>query len=211
MTTPRFPNTGVRGGAVSQVSKNGKIDGQKTPGKGCTITPNIMGYRGLPAGIRTWPYYIDPATSAVMKAAFRANFDAINSDQLERGSDFRFQETSINDAHLFISPPGGSAPPLSKTDLATTHVHGNRDGSIRTTWTVVIDAPLSADLADTLAAHEIEHAVGADDDYGIDHGISTEPDWNYPTVMYYAPPAIAGQKMDACTLAVIDANVNREK
>ena len=211
-TSPqRFPNGGRRGSSISRMTKDKKIDGPKTPGKGCTVASNVPGYRGLPAGVRKWNFYIDPATPKVIQDAFRSNFELINQDQMLRSRTFRFAETTIEKAQLFISPPGSVGPSLRPGDVATTHIRENRDGSVRTTWTVVTNSPIDKALADTMAAHEIGHTTGVDDDQGTGPLPEVGPDSSYPTVMYWAVGDIKGLKMDPCTLSVIDANVNRGK
>jgi hypothetical protein len=200
---PRSGKIGLGGGGGSKVSF------PKTPGKGCTLANKIPGVLGMPAGFKQWNFYIDPSTTKIMQDAFRQNFELINADQAARGRNFRIVETSIEQAYSFISPPGATAPPLRPADLATTYAQKNRDGSLRTTWTTVSLAPIDSALALTLAAHEIGHAFGADEDLGSTLGPKPMPDDDYPTVMYATPPKIAGLTMDPCTLAIIDASANR--
>ncbi|HEX6833599.1 MAG TPA: hypothetical protein VF132_08695 [Rudaea sp.] len=187
-----------------------KIKYPKASGKGCTIAPNMPGNRGLPRGITTWKYYIAPTTSSVMQAAFRAAFEAVNKDQASRGSNFSFQETTnFGEAKSAIAPPTRGLPPLRETDIATTHVRNNRDGSVRTTWTATSAAPIPYSLAKTAAAHEVGHITGSDDTYGLEEPSGEHhPDADYPTVMYFSPTAVEGASFDPCTLAAIDANVN---
>lgn len=200
----RFPNRGRGGGAGKDRGR--LVDYPGTPGKGCSLTPNIKGVRGLLPGMKRWVYYIDPAVPSFMQSALRDNYDAINRDQKARGSDFQFVEVNDhNHAESIFTIPRKGISKVGAGGVVSTKVYFDRDGYITDTYTVVPNAPLTADMWNTIAPHEIGHTTGLDDSTG---DLTRDPDNKHPTVMSHGNE---GQKMEPCTLAGIDANTNQGK
>jgi hypothetical protein len=200
----RFPNSGKRGSGASHMSKDGKIDGPKSPGKGCTVPRNLSGVKGLPAGTKTWPIFISPLLDATNQAGFRQAVASVNDDQKQRGRTFRLTEVpTAEQARVFITDNKPGVFTTVPGNDAVTDTRYERNGDIARSWTVA-DPTSDLDYATVRARHEIGHMVGLDDVPTFDS--------NYPSVM------VAGigeknkkQGLDSCTAAAIDANVNRSK